>query len=174
MDTFNALSLGRKLILGAGLLLLIDTFFAWQKVTADLGPIGEVSASSNAWHGFWGVVLGLLTIAILLWVAARAFGVALPDALPDGLTTLALGVLVFVFALLKNLIDDYSAWASYVGVVLAAVVAYGAWQTFQESGEALPRTTGTTTTPDTTTTTSSTTAPPPADPPATGSTSDPV
>jgi hypothetical protein len=49
-----------------------------------------------------------------------------------------LGILIFAFALLKNLIDDYSAWASYVGVVLAAVVAYGAWLNFQESGESLP------------------------------------
>jgi hypothetical protein len=40
--------------------------------------------------------------------------------------------------LLKNLVDDYSAWASYVGVVLAAAIAYGAWLVFQESGEKLP------------------------------------
>ena len=46
--------------------------------------------SANAWHGFWGVLLGLMTIALVLWVGARAFGVALPAAVPDGLATLAL------------------------------------------------------------------------------------
>jgi hypothetical protein len=35
-------------------------------------------------------------------------------------------------------VDDYSAWASYVGVLLAAGVAYGAWLAFGESGEELP------------------------------------
>ena len=163
MDNLNALSTGRKLILGAGAPLLIFTFFAWQKVTVDLGPVGDVSASSSAWHGFWGVVLGLLTIVLLLWVAARAFGVELPAGIPDGLTTLVLGVLVFVFALLKNLTDDYSAWASYVGVVLAAVIAYGAWLVFQESGESLPSASTTGSTPATSP--STTTAPePPAAP----------
>ncbi len=139
MQQLNALSTGRKLILLGGALLLIDTFFAWQKVEVKIAGVTAVSATQNAWHGFWGVVLGLLTIAVLAWVAARAFGVALPATVPDGLATLALGALIFVFALLKNLTDDYSAWASYVGVVLAAVVAAGAWLTFQTSGEALPR-----------------------------------
>jgi hypothetical protein len=64
--------------------------------------------------------------------------VALPINVPDGLLTLALGVLTVLFAVLKNLADDYSAWASYVGIVLAAVVAAGAWLVFQESGEPLP------------------------------------
>jgi hypothetical protein len=37
------------------------------------------------------------------------------------------------------LTDSYSAWASYVGMVLAAGVAVGAWLSFQESGEPLPK-----------------------------------
>jgi hypothetical protein len=45
---------------------------------------------------------------------------------------MALAVLVLVFAVLKNLVDDYSAWASYVGIVLAAVVTFGAWMRMQE------------------------------------------
>ena len=134
MEQLKGLPLSRQIILGAGLLLFIDTFLPWQRYTA-----GPFSVSWNAWHGFWGVVLALLTIVLLLWVAARAFGVALPANIPDGLATLALGALILLFAVLKNLIDDYSAWASYVGLVLAAGVAYGAWLAFQESGEALPQ-----------------------------------
>jgi hypothetical protein len=37
-----------------------------------------------------------------------------------------------VLALLKNLVDDYSAWPSYVGVVLAAGVAVGGWMRMQD------------------------------------------
>jgi hypothetical protein len=134
MDKIAALSLGRKLVLGAGVLLFIDMFLHWQSV--DLGGFG--TASANGWHGFWGVVLGLMTIAIVGWVAARAFGVDLPANVPDGTVTLTVGVLIFLFALIKNLADDYSAWASYVGIVLGAVVAYGGWLIYKDSGETLP------------------------------------
>jgi hypothetical protein len=130
MDQLKGLPLGRKLILGAGVLLFIDTFFGWQSVSIF---------SQNAWHGFWGVLLGLMTIVLVLWVGARAFGVALPANVPDGLVTLALGGLIVLFALIKTLSDSYSAWPSYVGIVLGAGVAYGAWLTFQASGESLPR-----------------------------------
>ena len=136
MEQLTGLSLGRKLILGAGVLLFIDTFFAWQKVS----PLPGVDFTASAWHGFWGVLLGLMTIAILAWVVARAFGVGLPANVPDGLLTLALGALIALFAVLKTLTESYSAWASYVGIVLAVGVAAGAWMTFQESGESLPRT----------------------------------
>jgi hypothetical protein len=134
MDQLKGLSLGRKLVLGGGALLFVDTFLPWQSFS-----VGPFSASRNAWHGFWGVLLCLLTIVLLAWVAARAFGVALPANVPDGLVTLGLGVVIVLFAVLKNLTDDFSAWASYVGIVLAAAVAVGAWLLFQESGEALPK-----------------------------------
>lgn len=138
MDQFNALPLGRKLIIGAGLLLFIDMFFPWQKIDVKVAGIVSVSATANGWHGFWGYVTGLATIAIVVWVGARALGVKIPLELADGLTTLGLGAAILVCAVLKNLVDDYSAWASYLGIVLAAAVAYGAWLTFQESGEKLP------------------------------------
>jgi hypothetical protein len=82
--------------------------------------------------------MSLMVIVLVAWVAARAFGVELPANIPDGLTTLALAALILLFAVIKNLADDYSAWGSYLGIVLAAAVAVGAWLTFQLSGEALP------------------------------------
>jgi len=133
MEQLKGLPLGRQLILGAGVLLLIDTFLHWQSV--DIGPF---TASRNGWHGFWGVLLGLLTIALVAWVAARAFDVELPMEIPEGLTSLVLGVLILAFALIKNLTDDYSTLWSYVGIVLAAIVAYGAWLVYQSSGEPMP------------------------------------
>jgi len=133
MEQLKDLPLGRQLILGAGVLLLIDTFLHWQSV--DIGPF---TASRNGWHGFWGVLLGLLTIALVAWVAARAFDVELPMEIPEGLTSLVLGVLIVAFALIKNLTDDYSTLWSYIGIVLAAIVAYGAWLVYQSSGDSLP------------------------------------
>ena len=137
MDRFKGLPIGRQLILGGGVLLFIDTFLPWQKVSISFGGI-STSATASAWHGFWGVIMGLLTIAIIIWVGARLAGVELPGNLPDGLVTLAVGGLILLFAVVKTLTESYSAWASYLGIVLAAGVAAGAWLTFQASGEALP------------------------------------
>ena len=134
MDKVMEVSRGQKLILGGGVLLFIDTFLPWQKVS-----FGPISATANGWHGFWGVVLGLLVIVMLGWAGAKAFDVALPGNLPAGLVTLALGGLIFLFALLKTLTESYRGWASWVGIVLGAIVAVGAWFVFQDSGESLPK-----------------------------------
>ena len=134
MPNLSTLSRGTQLLVGAGVLLLIDMFLDWQSV--DVGPF---SVGENAWSGFWGVIMGLALIALLAWVIARVFDVKLPAELPEGPIILGLGVLIFVFALLKNLIDDYSTIWSYIGVLLAAGVAYGAWLRNQETGDSSSR-----------------------------------
>jgi hypothetical protein len=62
----------------------------------------------------------------------------MPMEIPEGLTSLVLGVLILAFALIKNLTDDYSTLWSYIGIVLAAIVAYGAWLVYQSSEESMP------------------------------------
>jgi len=142
MEQFRGLPLGRQLILGAGVLLLIDTFLDWQHVDTGFGGVGQ-----SAWHGFWGVVMGLALVALLAWTAARAFGVEIPVALPDGLMTLVLSAVILLFAIIKALSDSYVHWPAYLGILLAAVIGYGAWLVFQQSGESLPSVPRTTTTP---------------------------
>jgi len=133
MDRLKGLPLGRQIVLGAGVLLLIDSFLHWQQV--DVGPF---SAHRTAWHGFWGIVMCLALIVLLVWTAARAFEVALPVNVPDGLTTLGLSVLIVVFAFIKAITDDAVHWPAWLGVVLAAIMTYGAWLVFSASGETLP------------------------------------
>lgn len=132
MPDLKALSRGTQIILGAGLLLLIDTFFAWQEVSVEVGGVELASASQNAWNGFWGLVMGLALIALLAWIGLQVANVDLNLNLPERTVTIGLAGLVLAFAVLKNLIDDYSAWASYVGIVLAGAVAFGAWLRLQE------------------------------------------
>lgn len=134
MPDLASISTGTKLVLGAGLLLLIDTFLSWQKVSVDVSGVEVTAASVNAWHGFWGVLLGLLTIVLLVWVGLQVAKVDLPIKLPvaDSMVTLGLGGLILVFAVIKNLVDDFSTVWSYIGVVLAAAVAAGAWLRSQE------------------------------------------
>ena len=133
MEQLKGLPLGRQLILGAGVLLLIDTFFDWQQVSAGFITVGQ-----SAWHGFWGIIMGLALVALLAWTLARAFGVALPPAVPDGLATLGLAALILLFAVIKALSDSFVHWPAYVGIILGAGVGYGAWLVFQASGESLP------------------------------------
>jgi len=134
MERFKALPLGRQLIVGAGVLLLIDTFLDWQQVSTSFITVGQ-----SAWHGFWGIIMCLALIVLLAWTLARAFGLALPAQIPDGLATLGLAALILLFAVIKALSDSYVHWPAYAGIILAAAIGYGAWLVFQASGEALPR-----------------------------------
>lgn len=133
MDRLKGLPLGRQIVLGAGVLLLIDTFLDWRQVSIFGNTAGE-----SAWHGFWGIVMGLALILLLAYTAAKAFEVELPPDVPDGLTTLVLSVVVVVFAFIKAVSDSYTHWPAWAGVVLGAVMTYGAWLVYSESGESMP------------------------------------
>lgn len=129
MERFNALGRGAQIMLVSGVLLLISTFFNWQSI-----DVGVVEVGQNAWNGFWGVVMGILVIALIAWLVARVAGVDIPIPFSAALIGAALAVLIFVFALLKILTDDFvSAWA-WIGLVLAAVVVVGAWLEIQAAG----------------------------------------
>ncbi len=134
MDRFNALGRGAQIMAVAGVLLFIDLFLRWQEVEFDLGPLGEGSAGVSAWDNFLGIVLGLLTIVLLAWIAVRLASVDIPVPVSTAMTAALLGVLIVFFAVVKNLTDDYSTIWSYIGVVLAIIIAVGAFQTVQEAG----------------------------------------
>lgn len=129
MERFNALGRGAQIMLASGVLFLISTFFNWQSV--DVGP---VEVGQSAWHGFWGVVMGLLAIVLIAWLVARVAGLEIPIPFSAALVAGALAVLIFVFALIKVLTDDFtSAWA-WIGLVLAAIIVVGAWLEVQAAG----------------------------------------
>ena len=134
MDRLSELSRGTQLMLAASVLLLIDTFFAWQKVEVEVGGVEIASASQNAWNGFWGVALGLMTLLMIAMLVARIAAVDVPLPVSYAMRAAVLGMLIFLFALIKNLVDDYSTFWSYLGVVLAALVAIGAYLQVQEEG----------------------------------------
>ena len=129
MDRFNELGRGMQIMLVAGVLLLIDTFLSWQSV-----EVGPFEVSQNAWHGAGGVLLGLLTIVLVAWLVVRLAAVELPIPVSSTLIAAFLGILIFIIALLKNLVDDYSTFWSYIGVALAAAIAVGAWMQVQAAG----------------------------------------
>lgn len=164
MDRFNALGRGAQIMLVAGVLLLISTFFNWQEVEIDLGPLGETEAGVSAWDNFWGIVMGLLTIVLIAWLVVRLLAIDIPLPVSQAMIAAALGALILLFAVLKNLIDDFSTIWSYIGVLLAVAIAVGAWLEVQAAGgmdtirSEIPR--------SATTTTTAQAPPPPPPPPA--------
>ncbi len=131
MERFNALSRGGKVMLVAGALLLIDTFFAWQQVEVE--EFG-IEASQNAWHGFWGVMLGLLTAVLVAWFIAKLAGVEINLPVSDAMLGGIFALVILLFTLIKILDDEFTNFWAYVGLVLAAIIAIGAWLNIQEAG----------------------------------------
>jgi hypothetical protein len=134
MERFNALGRGTQIMLISSVLLLIISFFNWQEVEFDLGPLGEGSAGVSAWDDIGGILMGILTIVLLARIVANLAAVNIPIPVSFAMTSAVLAFLIFALAVIKNLVDDYSTWASYVGVVLAALIAVGAWMEIQAAG----------------------------------------
>jgi hypothetical protein len=124
-------------MLVGGVLLFIDLFLPWQGYSGpfkdEIESLGG-DTTFTAWHGFGGWVLGLLTIILLAWLVVRLMAVNIPLPTSSAMTAALLAVLILFFAVIKNLVDDYSAWGSYVGIVLAVVIAIGAYMQIQEAG----------------------------------------
>ena len=129
MDNLKALGRGTQVMFIAAVLLLIVMFFHWQEVDTALGSFGQ-----NAWHGFWGVVMGILTIVLVARIAARLAAVDVPIPLSFATTSFVLGILIAICAVLKLLTDDYRNFWAFIGVGLAIAVAIGAWLEVQEAG----------------------------------------
>jgi hypothetical protein len=134
MDNLKALGRGTQLMFISAVLLLIVSFLRWQEVSVDLGPLGEQSAGVSAWDDIGGILMGILTIVLIARIAARLAAVDIPIPLSFATTSFVLGVLIAFLAIIKNLTDDYSTFWSYLGVVLAILVAVGAWMEVQQAG----------------------------------------
>jgi hypothetical protein len=137
MDRFNALGRGTQLMAVSALLLFISLFLPWQDF--DVGGLADefgVDATWSGWHGFAGVVLGLLTIILIAWVIVRLASVNIPLPVSTAMTAALLGTLILIFAVIKVLSilgDEQTIWA-WIGLVLAILVAVGAFRTVQEAG----------------------------------------
>ncbi len=128
----SKLSLGSKVVIGAGVLLLIDSFLHWQEVS-----VGPFTAGVTMWHG-WGVVAGLLLLAILAWEVAQLAGIKIAlGPLSPSMVGAALSGLLVLVTLIKVLTNDFVAVWAWIGLVLSIGVAAGAWLSMQAAGESL-------------------------------------
>jgi hypothetical protein len=131
MRWLSSLSTGSKLLLGGAVLLFVDLFLTWQKQPLRFGK-ETATQSLDAWD-FWGLLIGVLTLGL---IAAVVFGELNEDFELDSRFELALlgaSSLVLAIAIVKNLRDDGSAWASYAGIVFAGVMTVGAFLDWREA-----------------------------------------
>jgi len=154
MSLWRGLSTGRQVLLAGGLLLFIDLFLHWQQACGP-GVLSNICVSRTGWHGI-GILVGLLTLAMIAWEAIGAFGVDLGDAvrnLPTALISAGLAAAVTLFTIIEFLThNEIRHWPAWIGLILAIVIAIGGYLRFTESPS--------------TTTTPAPTTPPPAPPPA--------
>ena len=133
MESIKALSRGTKLVLGAGPLLFMSLFFNWQMLEIDYGPAGIAKQPQDGWDA-WGLLIALLVAAtVTLVVLVQLTEVEMSEDVPWETVTLLLGSVTFAFAVLKNLTDANSTWASYGFVVLAGAFAYGTYLTWAQT-----------------------------------------
>jgi hypothetical protein len=132
---WSGLSLGRQILLVSSVVLLIDSFLHWQAA----GPYGV-----SGWHGFWGVVMGLLTIALLAWLIVAILNLAnlslgIADNMIEALLAWVLTAVVVIKFLTAN---EFRHWPAWIGLLLGIIIAVGGWLRFSE-GTAPARTTTT-------------------------------
>lgn len=128
----SKLTHGAKLVLGGTILFLIVSIFNWQAVDTVVGSIGV-----NMWHG-WGVLAGLIAIAIIVWEGLRLANMKIEIGLTPAMVTAALAILLLVFTVLKFLVsNEFRTFWAWLGLLLAILVAVGAWLNMKQLGESV-------------------------------------
>jgi hypothetical protein len=136
IEKFNALSVGEKIILPAGVVLFIVGFFPWYSV--DLGPLGTYTRSGWESPGaIWSILAILVGLAMAGVVVVKNLGtVEVPDNV-GGFTWpkihLGAGVAAVLFVLVKLANESsHMGFGFYVGIIAAAALAAGGFLMFRE------------------------------------------
>lgn len=123
----SKLSTASKILLGAGILYLIDLFLNWNEVCVDVLNICE---GVNGLHGV-GVLNLLLVLALLAWEGMAIANVNINA--PRALVSAGLAGGIVVFTILKIVIDnEFLAIFAWIGLILAVAIGYGGWMRWQE------------------------------------------
>ena len=123
----SKLSTASKILLGAGILYLIDLFLNWNEVCVD---VLNVCAGASGIHGI-GVLNLLLVLGLLAWEGMALANVNIQA--PRALVSAGLAGALVVFTILKILVDmEAIAIFAWIGLILALAIGYGGWMRWQE------------------------------------------
>lgn len=142
LDFLDRFTVGERILLSAGGLLVLDLLFLpWhgfpERVVAGQGVVSTVHrAAVQSPHPFWGVLALLVTVALITQVLmTRTTAVDLADVpVPWSQVHLVGGASVAAALLLKVLIEPGSlAVGSWLGLVLGLGVAYAGYTIDREA-----------------------------------------
>ena len=129
----SKMTTAHRILLGAGVLYIIDVFLPWQRVCIDLGidlPGASGCASASGASGI-GVLNLLLAIALVVWEGMDLANVDIKA--PRALISAGLAGAIVLFTILKILVDfDEIYIFAWIGLILALVIGYGGWMRWQE------------------------------------------
>src|SRR3990172_6997772 len=135
LERFKALSIGEKIIVIAGLVLLIDGFLPWYSVS-----IGPYSASASGWESpgaIWSMLAILIGLAMAGVVAVK---ISTEGVIPENVggfswpkIFLGGGVAALVLVVIKFLNDSSSlGFGFYLGFIAAAALAVAGGLVYRE------------------------------------------
>jgi hypothetical protein len=140
MEKINTLSLGEKLVVGGGVLMIIAVlFFDWYHVS--VGGFGGGTSGTSAPGGIWGLLILLISIVLAGAVIAPKLGNMKMPALPTGMTwgkvfgygAAAIVVLMLLKAWrINNVPIGGFGIGFWIGVIAAVAIAYGGWLLYKE------------------------------------------
>ena len=121
----SKLSTASKILLGAGVLYLIDLLLPWQRACF----FGEC----RTWSGIDGIgVLNLLLVVVLLVWEGLALAKIRIDA-PQALLSAGIAAMIVLFTILKIIVDNDAIYIfAWIGLLLALAIGYGGWMRWQE------------------------------------------
>jgi hypothetical protein len=133
-------------ILGVGaFLLFVDSFLAWQRFLCigDIVGLPGRCLTANAWQGngsFFGVLMGLFAIILLVGVILSIAGVEMPPniSVPTVMSVLTLGTVLFALIKFLFVIGNRASYGAWIGLILAIVIAYGGYMKMQEAKAVSP------------------------------------
>jgi hypothetical protein len=127
----SKMSTATKILLGAGVLYLIDLFLAWNRgCVSGGGLVPDLCISVNGLHGL-GILNLLLVIGLLAWEGMALANVDIKA--PRALVSAGLAGALLVFTILKILVDMESIFIfAWIGLLLAIAIGYGGWMRWQE------------------------------------------
>lgn len=124
MDMLKKLSPQAQVVLAGTALYVIFSFFDWQQAC-----FGSVCAGVSEWHGFGGTITALSALLLLAWEIVRLLNVKIEiPGVSQGLVSLGLALLLLVLTIITFLThNEIRHWPSYVGLILAILVAGAAF-----------------------------------------------
>lgn len=133
---FSRLTMGDRIVLGAGALLVLDLlFFPWHNIS--VGGILHVSRTGvQSPNGFYGVLALLLVVVMVAQVVVSKLTAAkLPEIpLPWSQVHLIAGIAVLALLLLKLLVEtNFLGFGAFLGLILAAALAFGGYTISREA-----------------------------------------